>query len=112
VTGEAQRATAAICIPHSEKGDIVLKRLATAGVLTVAVGGVLMSATPAMAGGDDFRFDRRHNTAAFDLDIKEFRKNSFTRNDTFAALNCVEIADVNILAQKRQNCIIGNVEND
>ncbi|MBA9001711.1 hypothetical protein [Thermomonospora cellulosilytica] len=87
----------------------MLKRLATAGILTVAVGGVLMSATPAMAGGDDYyNYD---NDKKFDLDFKSFEKDIDVDNETLAILNCVNIAG-GIAGSVDQNCLIGNTEID
>ncbi|GAA2457642.1 hypothetical protein GCM10010191_91780 [Actinomadura vinacea] len=36
----------------------MMKRLAAAGVVTAALGGVLMAATPAMANDDDFEINQ------------------------------------------------------
>jgi hypothetical protein len=104
----------AIGIPQPE-GDIVLKRLATAGVLTMAVGGVLLNAAPAMADDRDssrhhFSKHTRHDHATFDFD--EATRQAFTDNDTFAVLNCVQILNTTVIGSERQNCFIGNVENN
>ncbi|MBA9001710.1 hypothetical protein [Thermomonospora cellulosilytica] len=88
----------------------MLKRLATAGVLTVAVGGVLMSATPALAGGHDnyYKYD---NDKKFDLDFKSFEKDIDVDNETIAILNCVNLVG-GVLGTVDQNCFIGNTQSD
>ena len=86
----------------------MLKRLATAGVLTVAVGGVLMSATPAMAGGHD-RYYKYDNDKKFHLDFKSFEKDLDVDNESVALLNCLNVAG-GILGSADQNCLIGNTE--
>ncbi|MBA9001712.1 hypothetical protein [Thermomonospora cellulosilytica] len=87
----------------------MLKRLATAGILTVAVGGVLMSATPAMAGGD--KYYKYDNDKKFELDFKSFEKDVDVDNETVAILNCVNALG-GILGSVDQNCLIGNTEID
>ncbi|REE97705.1 hypothetical protein [Thermomonospora umbrina] len=92
----------------------MLKRLATAGVLTVAVGGVLMSATPAMAGGhgDYKKYVKNDNDKSFDLNYHSHDEKTNTDNETFAVLNCLQVPIIPIISPVEQDCYIGNVEND
>lgn len=59
----------------------MLKRLAAAGILTAAAGGVLMTATPAMAGGGDYDRDIYSNHHLnFENDC-EIAVDSFNRHE-------------------------------
>ncbi|REE97703.1 hypothetical protein [Thermomonospora umbrina] len=90
----------------------MLKRLATAGVLTVAVGGVLMSATPAMAGGDRTSEKYSDNDSSFSLSHKSHKEKTNTENETRAIANCIHLSLLMIISPPEQDCYIGNVEND
>ncbi|TNY37937.1 hypothetical protein [Thermomonospora catenispora] len=101
----------------------MLKRLATASVLTLAVGGVLMNATPAMAG-DHHKHHKHHkhyakgkhyhhydNDKKFHLDFTSHDKDIDVDNETLALLNCVNILG-GIAGSVDQNCLIGNTDAD
>ncbi|REE97704.1 hypothetical protein [Thermomonospora umbrina] len=92
----------------------MLKRLATAGVLTVAVGGVLMSATPAMAGGHGDYTSKKYsdNDSNFSLDYSSHKEKDNVDNETLAIANCLQIPIIPIISPPEQDCYIGNVEND
>lgn len=77
----------------------MLKRLAAAGVLSVAVGGVLMSASPAMAGGgyDSDLYSNHHNILANECDIN-------AGNDR-GLLELYRLQDVALLAADSANDI-------
>ncbi|SEG69597.1 hypothetical protein SAMN04489712_109100 [Thermomonospora echinospora] len=78
----------------------MLKRLAAAGILSVAAGGVLMSATPAMAGGDHDKdiYSNHHNVLANKCDIDQ-------GNEHNGLLGLDIIEDVALLAVNSANDI-------
>ncbi|TNY37938.1 hypothetical protein [Thermomonospora catenispora] len=91
----------------------MLKRLATAGILAFAMGGVLMGASPAMAGDHHYghhhfhkhHFHKYHDK--FDLDFHHFKKDIHVRNSSVSLLNCVNLIG-GILGTVDQNCFTGN----
>jgi len=106
----------------------VLKRLATAGMLTVAAGGVLLTAAPAMAGGhgDYYKSVKNDNDTgvAIDYDIEKEHSETKSRNKTIGLLNieCAQIQDINVIQlvdveipiakSKNQYCIHRNVDSE